>query len=179
MRVYAIRHADAGNYIGKSQVDEFMHNPADLARKLMPEGVEMAQNLAQWMVANDEVPTLILYSPVVRASQTAKVMKAAFAAAGVTVPAKVEQNLEISKPWEMTVKAVAADPSKKRVALVSHSDNMIPGLRALNYYSGADKFAVDPIAKCEMRILKVDRGTFNWKERARIMPSDLGSYDAY
>jgi phosphohistidine phosphatase SixA len=179
MRLYAIRHADAGDYIGKSQADEFIHNPEDLARSLLPEGVEMAQNLAQWMLAQDEVPTLILCSPIKRALQTAQVLRAGLISGGAKVKLRPEQNLEIAKPWEMTVKALASDPKAKRVALVSHRDNMEPGLRALNYYAGPDKFIVDPIAKCELRVLKVDRSAFTWKERARVMPSDLGSYDSY
>lgn len=174
MRIYAIRHGWAGDYIGKDQSANFVHNPDDLARVLLPEGIDSAKLLAGWMRDNDEIPNLILYSPVMRAKQTGRIL-----GRELGVKAVEEPNLEISKPWEMVVKCVAKDDSMKRIALVSHRDNIEPGLRALNFLSGADKFLVDPICMAECRVLKVDRESFTWDEKQRVLPSDLGGTDYY
>lgn len=174
MKIYAIRHGYAGDYIGKDESANFVHNPKDLARVLLPEGIAAAKAVAQWMQDNDQVPNAIYYSPVMRAVQTAKII-------GRTLGVKCteEPNLAIDKPWEMVVKRLAADDTMKRIALVAHSDNTVPGLRALNFLSGADKFSVDPIAMAELRILKVDRDSFTWDEQQRVLPSDLGQADYY
>lgn len=174
MKLYVLRHGYAGDYIGKDEGKDFVHNPDDLARKLEPDGIDAVNALGAWMVDNDAIPSLILYSPVTRAKQTAKLLSTVTGA-----PSREEQNLEISKPLEMVVKKLAADPDMKRVALVAHTDNILPGLRALNWLSGADKFAVDPIAMAELRILKVDRDSFTWDEKQRVLPSDIGATDYY
>jgi phosphohistidine phosphatase SixA len=167
VRIYCIRHA----YAGETIVDDIA---ADNARVLMPEGIDTANALGAWMVANDEVPSLILHSPLSRAAQTAKLL------ARQTGAPKVEElNLGIDKPWEMVVKKLARDEDMRRVALIAHIDNIMPGLRALNFLSGADKYDVDPIAKGELRILKIDRDTAMWTEKQRVLPSDLGGVDYY
>lgn len=175
MRVYIIRHGYAGDYIGKEGgASQWQRDPADLARVLLADGIDAITSLGQWMADNDEVPSLILHSPVQRAKQSAKIL------ARVTgAPKREEMTLEISKPLEMVVKKLAADPDAKRVALIAHTDNILPALRALNYLSGPDKFAVDPIAMGELRVLKVDRSTSMWTEKQRVLPSDLGQADYY
>jgi phosphohistidine phosphatase SixA len=174
VKLYLLRHGYAGDYIGKDQGAQFLHNPEDLARRLMPDGVDAANAIAGWMQSKDELPTVIYHSPVKRAAQTAKIIGKTLG-----VPTVEEQNLEISKPLEMVVKRLAADKAQKRVALVAHTDNIVPGLRALNWLSGAEKFAVDPIAMAELRILDIDRDSFTWDERLRVLPSDLGCVDYY
>ena len=174
MKLYLLRHGYAGDYIGKDEGANFVHNPADLARKLEDDGIDAATSLAAWMKDKGEIPTVIYHSPVVRAAMTARILGREL---GVrTVP---EQGLEIDKPAEMVVKRLARDKANKRVCLVAHTDNIVPGLRALNWLSGADKYKVDPIAMAELRILDVDRSSFTWDELARVQPSDLGGVDHY
>lgn len=174
MRVYVIRHGYAGDYIGRNQGANFIHNPADLNRVLMQDGIDAANSLAAWMADTGETPNVIFHSPVMRAKQTAKIL-------GRQLGVKVSEfpTLQISKPFNMAVKYVAADPKMKRVALVAHIDNIVPGLRALNYLSGSDRFGVDPIAMAECRVMKVDRDTCTWDEKSRVMPSDLGGVNYY
>jgi phosphohistidine phosphatase SixA len=174
VKIYALRHGYAGDYIGKDQGEYFVHNPEDLVRPLKRDGIAAAKAVAQWMADNDEIPNQILCSPVTRATQTGKII-----ASELGIRCTVEENLEISKPWEMVVKRLAADDTQKRIALVAHKDNILPGMRALNFLSGADKFDVDPIAMAELRIIRVDRKSFLWDELDRVLPSDLGETDYY
>jgi len=174
VKIYALRHGYAGDYIGKDESANFVHNPQDLARVLLPDGIAAAKAMAGWMRENDEIPTVIFHSPVIRAKQTARII-----GRELGVRAIEEPNLAIDKPWEMVVKKIAADDGMKRVAVVAHSDNTVPGMRALNFLSGEDKFQVDPIAMAELRVLRVDRKSFTWDEEQRVLPSDLGETDFY
>lgn len=170
MRIYVVRHGYAGNYIGQ-KVEK---RPEDLKRKLQPDGIEAVSLLADWLVSNDEAPTVIFASPVTRADQTAQIL-----AKGIFGDAKKytsDQNLEIGKPIEMVIAALLRDPSMSRPLIVSHSDTIPPALRRMN---GLDSDDVDPIAMSELRILKVGRSSGQWKEKKRVLPSDLGSTDYY
>lgn len=174
MKIYLCRHAYAGEYLAQAEKVSFKHDPKDMARPLEPEGIAAATALGQWLTDNDEAPTRILHSPVKRAKQTAQIL-------GRSLGIKPEENpnLSILKPAEMVIKALAADKSQKRVVIVAHSDNIPPALRALNWLSGADKYAVDPYAMAEMRILDIDRDSLTWSERGRVLPSDIGQDDFY
>jgi phosphohistidine phosphatase SixA len=161
-----MRHSFAGAPIGKEK-----NTPTDLARGLEPEGVEMAHALAEYLLQKDMVPNAIRHSPVKRAKQTAKILGDMF---GMT-PIE-DQNLEMTKPIAMPIKALAADKMQKRILVISHSEAIAKALRALNFL---DEYDVDPIATCELRILDVKRKDGSWTELDRIMPSDLGGTDFY
>lgn len=166
MKLLLMRHSFAGAPIGKEK-----NTPADLARALWPEGIAAAQNLAAYLLDNDFVPNAIRHSPVKRAKQTAKILGDAFGMKPVE-----DQNLEMTKPVRMAIMALAADPSQKRVLLISHSNAIQEALRALNYLT-ADY--VDPISACELRILDVKRKNGSWKEVDRILSTDLGADQNY
>ena len=168
MKILLMRHGDAGDYLGKEGKD-----PSNLKRELTDDGIDAVTNLGNWMSdpKRNLVPNSISCSPVVRGVQTAKILSGIFG-----VKYAVEQNLEISKPMEMFIKKCAADPSVKRPLIISHSDNINPGLRRLN---NLDETDYDPIAKAELRILRVDRKDATWKELQRVMPSDIGGTDIY
>ncbi len=162
MKLLLMRHCFAGAPIGKEK-----NTPDDLARALWPEGVASANKLAAYLLDRDMVPNVIRHSPVKRAKQTAKILGDAFGMKPI-----VDQNLEMTKPVRMAVMALAADPSQKRVLLISHSGAIQEALRALNFL---DADYVDPIATGELRVLNVRRKNGSWKELSRVMPSDLGA----
>jgi phosphohistidine phosphatase SixA len=165
MRIYVMRHGYAGDYTGKKDTDN--------ARTLQPDGIAAVKTLAAWMgdTKHNEVPTCIVCSPIRRAVDTARLMSDAFG-----LPYAIDQNLEKDRPMEMFIKKCAADQGIRRPLLISHSDNIVPGLARLNYLPRTE---VDPIAMAELRILKVDRDEVMWKEKNRILPSDLGGTDYY
>lgn len=165
MRIYLMRHGYAGDYIGKRDVDD--------ARKLQPDGVDAVNAIASWMgdSKRNYAPTAIVCSPIRRAVDTAKIMSDAFG-----IDFTIDQNLEISKPMEMLMKKLAADKSVSKILLIAHTDNIVPALARLNYL---DKSEVDPPAMAELRILKVGRKDAQWKEKLRVLPSDLNCVDYY
>jgi phosphohistidine phosphatase SixA len=165
MRIYVMRHGYAGDYSGKRDVDD--------KRKLQPDGIDAVKAMAAWMAdsKHNEVPTCIVCSPIQRALDTARLMSDAFG-----LPFSVDQNLEKERPMEMFIKKCAADKGIRRPLLISHSDNIVPGLARLNYLARTE---VDPIAMAELRILKVDRDSVMWKEKNRILPSDNDCIDFY
>lgn len=163
-----LRHGYAGDYLGKDGKD-----PSNINRTLMPDGVAAAKAIAAWIsdAKRDMMPNSIYCSPIVRAVMTAKIVSKA-----IGVPYVIDQTLEISKPCEMLIKKICADKSISRPLLIAHRDNIEPALRRLNFLDSAD---IDPIAMCELRVLKVNRSDSTWKEKTRVLPSDLGGNDYY
>ena len=168
MRILVLRHAYAGNVIGKDA-----RTPKDYARKLQQDGIDAANALADWMSdpKRDMVPNSIVTSPITRAVQTAQILSAAFGIKYTT-----DETLEISKPVEMYIKKICADKSITRPLIIAHTDNIMPALRYLN---ALDKADLDPIGMCELRVLKFDRSDCTWDEKLRMLPSDLGGEDHY
>ena len=166
MKILLMRHAYAGAPIGKEK-----NTPADLGRPVLPDGVEAAQNLADYLLKKDLVPNAIRHSPVKRAKQTAKILGDAWGVRPIEDP-----NLEMTKPVAMPIKAIAADNAQKRILVISHADAIAKALRTLNFL---DDYYVDPIASCELRVLEVKRKDGSWKELDRVLPSDLGGIDYY
>lgn len=171
MRVYVVRHSYAGQYQGKKE-DRLA---SDDKRALLPEGLDMVDALIDWLSdpARDAAPNSVTTSPLTRAMQTGQRIAKAFG-----LKAVVDQNLDPGKPMEMLIKRFASDPTVKRPLIVAHSDNINPGLRRLNSLSDLDP-GWDPIAMCELRWLVLDRSDSTWKEKQRVLPSDLGGTDYY
>lgn len=161
-----MRHAYAGVFIGKEK-----NVPEDMNRKLEPEGIVAAQNLADYLSDNDMVPNAIRFSPIKRAKQTAKILGDAFGMKPIE-----DQNLEMTKPVGQAIKLLAADPSQKRILLVSHSDAIQKALVSLNDLDPND---VDPFATSELRVFDVKRKDGSWDEIDRVLPSDLGGKDYF
>jgi phosphohistidine phosphatase SixA len=159
MRLYIIRHGNAGVMRGKSG------SPEDLVRKLTPDGREAVRAVAEWMKKKDEMPARILHSPAVRATETAKIVSSV-----VKVACEPCVNLHPHKPAEMLIRQLAVN-GDRRVLLVGHKDNIEPGLANLNMIDDDD---IMPFAQGELRIFKVDREDVTWKEKFSVTPSDLG-----
>lgn len=164
MKIYLIRHSFAGE-----ESDDT--NPA---RKLTAEGRTYAENLADWMDENGEVPNVIYSGPRVRCTETAEILRKAFGAPKV----RIEDGLGPDRGNSLApvVKKILSDTMLKRVAIVSNHDTICSGLRALDY---SEEIEFDRIAMCELRIIKIDRDDAYWEEKRRVLPSELGGIDKY
>lgn len=166
MRLYVMRHADAGIHVAKAW------SPEDRNRPLTDEGVEQANAIGQWLVDAGETPTRVLTSPVARAVETGRIVAGFF-----EIKPEVNNTLDLEHPAEMLVRQLA-DQRVKRALIVAHSDNLEPALASLNAIDPED---VDPFATGELRILRVKPKAVTWKEKRRVTPNDLGigDFDQY
>lgn len=174
MKLYVIRHS-----VRETPEDFNEAEEGDPEAELTPEGEEIATALGQWMADNDEVPSLLVASPTVRAHQTAEHVARAIAEAGFVPPdIKTDVGIGPFQSIRALVQGLGADDEKKGVAIVSHRGSIVNGLRALNVDNGEDQ-KVDSPAMGEMRVLKVKRKSGRWQEKQRVRPSDLGHSDHY
>lgn len=163
MRVYAIRHS----------VPEDDDYSVDEDPGLTDEGRKLVEKLAEWMLDNDEVPSILFASPMQRAQETAEILRDKLG-----ILPKVETDITIGPEMSVRglIKRAAGDEDMVRVGIVSHHETIQHGLRDLNRDPPVH---LDPMAQAELRILKVDRDDATWKERQRVLPSDLGGTDHY
>ena len=167
MKLYVMRHGDAGNWFGEA------NTPEDRKRKLSSLGRNSARAVAKWMKDNGEEPSRVFHSPVPRAKETAEIVAGAFG-----LKAEENENLDIEQHPDGLIRQLAADESQKRVLIVGHRDSLGPALANLNFLDRED---VDRIARGELRVLRVDRKTAAWKEKGRVTPAELGAveFDVY
>lgn len=165
VRIYLVRHS-----VPSDEVDDDGQPLPD--PPLTDEGREIVANLAQWMLDKGEVPNSILASPMLRTQETAEILRDAFGLPDITTKQSLGPNQSIRK---MVVK-VAQDKSMTRTMLVSHHETNAHGQRVLNLEPWAH---FDMFAQGEMRVLKVDRKSGEWKEHNRVLPSDLAGRDHY
>ena len=165
MRVYVIRHANPES----TDYDD------DPDPGISDEGTEAATALGQWMTENDQIPTVLYASPMTRTQETAEAIASAIEEAGYAKP-DVKTDARIGP--QMSIKALivelADDKSMSRVGIVSHHEAITAGLRVLDKPTHPD-----PFAQAELRIYKVKRKNAEWKEKERVVPSDLGGIDHY
>jgi phosphohistidine phosphatase len=168
VRLYAIRHA---------QPEEPDENDPDDDPSLTKEGRKAAETLGEWMADKGEIPTIFYVSPKARTQETAEIVAQAIVDAGFVKP---EMETDVSIGPHMSIKGlverVASDKSAVRVCIVSHHESLEHGMRVLNREPWIH---MDIFAEGEMRVLKIDRKDFTWKEHRRVAPSDLGGYDNY
>lgn len=163
MRLYLIRH---------SVPEPVPEDELDPDPPLSDDGREYAENLAKWMVDKDEVPSIIFASPKLRTQETAEILRDAFGLPNVETKQSIGPVMSIKK----LVERVAGDQSMTRVAIVSHHETLEHGLRVLNLDPAPH---LDIFAQGELRIVKVGRKKFHWKEHRRVVPSELGGRDNY
>lgn len=168
MRLYLVRHGQPEDGVGEGESD-YEENPDP---PITAKAEAQVADLARWMIDKDEVPNVIIASPMLRTQQTAEILRDAFGLPGIETKGSIGPNDSIRK---MVVK-VAQDASMTRVMMVSHHETIAHGLRVLNLEPWIH---FDMFAQGELRILKVDRGDLTWKEHRRVMPSDLGHADHY
>jgi phosphohistidine phosphatase SixA len=165
MRVFLVRHGvpEEGDY----DVDD---DPS-----LSDEGQEIVEAIAAWMIDEDEVPNVIIASPMSRTQETADILRDAFTKAGYVIPA-VKSDVSIGPKMSIKglIQSIAKDDDMTRVMLVSHHETIASGMRVLDRPDHPD-----PMAMGELRILKVKRDDGSWKEKERVLPSDVGQSDHY
>lgn len=180
MKIMLLRHGYAGEYYTKKEDLD----PKDMSRVLKPEGVAAAKNIAQWMQDQGLSPNAIYASPIKRVNQTAGIIaKVLFGDPRFVI---TDQNLAMHSPMERVAVARAQDKSCKWPLLIAHADNL-PRMKYLNGKDPAD--SPDPYATCELRIVDLDRDSFEWNELDRVTPSmllglgsdydDTGAIDLY
>jgi phosphohistidine phosphatase len=165
MRVYLVRHS-----VPDYEPDEDGNPPTD--PPLAKEGVDIVKALAKWMLENDEVPNAILASPSLRAQETAEILRDELGLPRVKTVASMGPEMSIRG----LVQSLGQDDDAKRIAIVSHHESISHGLSQLN---GEPQPHEDMFAQGELRILRVKRKDGKWKEKTRVLPSDLNLYDHY
>jgi len=156
-RVYLLRHGDAGATIAGDPA-------ADDARSLSPEGRAQIERLAEWMDENGEEPSEVYACPLPRTMETAKIVAKQF---GLKV--QPQTGLREARAGRGVITNALGDDAVSRPLFVTHDHVIVDALEAL----GDDGERVDVPAKGELRILKMKRKSGEWKEKRRILPSDL------
>lgn len=168
MRLYLIRHSNPED--GADGAGDAYETDPD--PPLSKDGREYAKNLAQWMLDKGEVPNVIFSSDKLRTQETAEIIRDLLGLPDVVLKASIGPQMSVKK----LIEKVAADKSMTRVAIVSHHETIEHGLRVLD----RDPLVhLDMYAQCELRILKVKRDKFTWREHNRVLPSELGGRDYY
>jgi phosphohistidine phosphatase SixA len=174
LKVYLIRHS-----IREVPEDVLEEEDGDPDAKLTDEGEILAEALGVWLGENEEIPSVIYTSPTVRTQQTAEILVKEIGAAGF---AKPEIAIDVSIGPNLSIRGLLLklldDKSQRGFAIIAHKETILNGLKALSVDSGDDT-KVDAPAMCELRILKIKRGSGKWSEKARVRPSDLGLADHY
>ncbi len=167
MKLYVIRHS-----IRETPDDLIEAEDGDPQADLTPEGEELATALGEWMAEHEEIPSVLLVSPTVRAEQTAKLIAAAIEDAGFAAP-EIKTDVGIGPGQSIRALALklAGDDEKKGVGIVSHRAPIVNGLKALDVDNSEQRKVDDP-AMGEMRVLKIKRKNGAWEEKRRVRPSD-------
>lgn len=147
-------------YAGEAILDD---TTADDARKILPDGRDQLQRLAEWLDANSLIPAAIYVSPIMRTKQSGKFIADYFGMTCMELP-----GLRKGDAGSPTIRKLIQNPKVRKPLLVTH-DHVI--MKALSDLNGGD--TVDTPACAELRILKIDRDSGAWKEKTRIMQSDL------
>lgn len=170
MKLYIVRHS-----VRETPDDFGDAEEGDPEAELTEEGEEIARSLGKWMAENEEIPSVLISSPAVRAQQTAELIAEELEEAGFAPP---DIRTDVGIGPHMSIRACVleclADESMGQVGIVSHRDSIANGLRELG-----DGDKPEPMAMGEMRVLKIRRKNGKWKERQRNLPSDRGQYDSY
>ena len=164
MKLYILRHGYAGDADDTTEPD----------RELTDEGRVDVERIAAWMMDNGEVPSLVFSGPRLRTQQTAEVLRSEIGLPKATILDGLGP--ERGNALAQTILQLVKDPTLKKIAVVSDHDAIQKGLAFL---VGMTEKEYDTIAMGELRILKIDREDGYWREKLRILPSDLGGENRY
>ena len=159
MKIFVGRHAYAG--------DPSDDPKKERERPLTPEGVKMAKAIAQTVLDGGDVPSAIFSSPFARAVQTADIYGKCW---GVQV--NVVGTFAPMRPLEDEIMNMISSDKLKRIMIVAHVDNTTPAMRT---FGGDVKWK--PLVMAEVRRMKIDRDSGEWKLRWSLKPSDVGMKD--
>jgi phosphohistidine phosphatase SixA len=138
------------------------------SRPLTKDGEELVAAVAEAMLKAGEEPRVIFASNYERTARTADIVGSVLGA-GVDLIDECSPHMPLASFFRFLLD----DDDTKRVMIVGHSDNIVPALNEL------DDNGFDDIAKGEVRRLKIDRKSGEWKEIWRLVPSVLGFKDDY
>lgn len=159
MKLYIARHC----WAGPSSKDP----KRERDRPLLPQGKSIAAKMADALEELGEVPNVIFTSPFERAIQTADIYGKCF---GVAV--NIIGDLAPDRPLENFLADLLDHDHLTRIMLVGHVDNTTPLFK-----SSPSKDKWKPLVRGEVRRLKIDRDSLEWKLKFGIKPSDIGLSD--
>ncbi len=107
-------------------------NMSDHDRPLAPRGKKAAPEMAEWLVKNDCVPTLIRCSTACRALETAELVSSYL---HTEVPLEVLGGLYHAPPETIKIVAAQVAPEITRLMIVAHNPGMY---ELLNEYTSVD-----------------------------------------
>ena len=169
MKFFVVRHSVPKEV----ETDSFLSDDDADDPPLTDEGKKIVEALADWMRDADEMPSILIASPMQRTQETAAILRDK-----LDVLPKVVTDPTIGPHASIRglILRATADKSMVRVGIVSHHESIEHGLRVL----GLNPFVhLDMFAQGELRIFHIDRETGEWDEHLRMQPSDFGLTDHY
>lgn len=166
MRAYIVRHS-VPEPAAPDDDDPRAPDPP-----LTDEGRAIVKALAAWMLEQGEVPNFVVSSPALRTQETAEILRDELGLAAVRAVASIGPRTSIRS----LMLELAGKDDATRVLIVSHHESIGHGLVQLNDDPAAHW---DMFAQGELRILKIRRKDGSWKEKKRVLPSELGGIDHY
>jgi phosphohistidine phosphatase SixA len=159
VKLWVARHGFAGD-VRRDPTEE-------RNRSLTKEGRATVEAVAKGMRVAGEIPVLILASPYARTLETADIF-------GKVLDVRVDVLDELAPnfPIADTIARLAEDSEMHRLMIVGHVDNTTPAMEQL----GSDDEWPN-LLKSEVRRVKIDRKTGEWKLRWQLLPSDVAMPD--
>lgn len=162
MRIHLVRHS-----VPDLTPDDDGKVPDDPS--LSDEGRDIVKRLAKKLSSDDNIPSAIYASPSARTQETAEILRDILGLDDVKTVDSIGPNQSIRGLVQKLAKQGVKNPM-----IVSHHESIHAGLRTLSIPDEPDlTIHADPLAKGEMRTVRMKRKNGKWKECCRIMPSDL------
>jgi phosphohistidine phosphatase SixA len=158
VRLFVGRHSFAGIPVRDPKQER--------ERALLPEGIKIAKAIAAQMLSDGDLPDTIFCSPFQRTTQTADIYGKAW---GIQV--NVVGTFAPFRPLEEEILGMMAHGEIKNFMIIGHVDNTTPAFRNLGSRDWPK------LVMSEVRKLKIDRDTGDWKIKWTLKPSDLGLID--
>lgn len=159
MRLWLARHGWSGPGLPDPK--------AERERPLLPEGIATIKAIAKAMRDAGECPNVIFSSPFQRAVDTADIFGRIL---GVQV--NVIGEFSPQRPLEDGILGLMEHGEQKRILVCGHVDNTTP---AMNNLGGDVKWK--DLTMGEVRRVRIDRKSGQWKLKWGIKPSDIGRQD--
>lgn len=159
MKLWVMRHCYAGDGSTDPKIER--------ERPLTAEGKATALAIARAMANLGELPEVIFSSPFMRATMTADTIGKELA-----VQVNWIGDLAPMRNLDTTVLDLMSFPKARRIMIVAHVDNTTPSMNML----GGDVRWKD-LVMGEVRRVKIDRDSGEWKLKWSLKPSDLGRPD--
>ena len=162
MRVYLLRHGPAGSR-------DASRWPDDSERPLSPRGRERTERAALGLARLETDPTLILTSPLVRAEQTAKVLRSAF---DREVPIEILEALSPGGSYRAIVQRLAEASANDSIVLVGHEPDLGKLAGVLVFGAPASSLPLKKAGACSIVFsaeVKPGAGRLHWFIMPRVL----------